>query len=116
MSSCAQLLVERIPVAVTERGRLNARVFVRIGIEQASDEAELLHAALELGQRAFDRITRGLRQARDAEEAVRIHLRLAMNDVVTFLGEPVHELRRLFAVHELKRPRRYELDVGAVVM
>ena len=37
-----------------------------------------------------------------------------MNDVVAFLGEPVHQLRRLLAVHELERPRRDELDVGAV--
>jgi hypothetical protein len=38
-----------------------------------------------------------------------------MNDVVALLGEPAHELRRLLAVHELERPRRYELHVGAVM-
>ena len=55
-----------------------------------------------------------LRQAGDAEELVRKKLRLAVNDVVTFLGEPVHEFGRLFAVHQLKRPRRDQLNVGAV--
>ena len=68
----AQLLVERIPVAVAERRRFLPGVLVRIGIEQAADEAELLDAAFELRQRLLDRRAGGLRQARDAEELVRI--------------------------------------------
>src|SRR5690606_27641816 len=44
----AELLVERIPIAVAERRGLHAAVLVRIGIENAALEAELLHAALEL--------------------------------------------------------------------
>ena len=37
-----------------------------------------------------------------------------MNDVVAFLGKPVHELAGLLAVHELEWPRRYQLDIGAM--
>ena len=87
----AELLVERIPIAVAERRRLDAGVLVRIGIEQAADKAELVDAARELRQRALDRIAGDLRQARDAEEFAGIHLRLPVDDVVALLGEPVDE-------------------------
>ena len=54
------------------------------------------------GQRLLDWPPAACGKAGDAEELVRIQLRLAVNDVVTFLREPVHDLRRLFAVHQLE--------------
>ena len=64
------LLVERIPVAVGERRRrpMAAR---RVGIQVAADEAELVHAALELADRMRDRHARRLRQLADADEVRR---------------------------------------------
>jgi hypothetical protein len=40
---------------------------------------------------------------------------LAVDDVVALLGEPVDEFGGLFRLHELKRPGRNKLHVGAVV-
>ena len=39
-----------------------------------------------------------------------------MNDVVAFLCKPVDKFGGLFAVHELERPRRDQLNVGAMLM
>ena len=109
----AELLVERIPVAVAERGRLRAAVFIRVRIEQAAREAERLHHALELGQHVADGLARGLRQAADANELVRHQLDGAADDVVGLFGEPVDDARRLGAVHHLERPGRDALAVDA---
>jgi len=39
-----------------------------------------------------------------------------MNDVVAFLCKPVDKFGGPFAVHELERPRRDQLNVGAMLM
>ena len=54
-------LVERIPVAVEQRGT-GPVATARIGIEIAADEPELLHAAPQLAHRRFDRRVRRLRE------------------------------------------------------
>ncbi len=109
----AQLLVQRIPVAVAERRSLRCAVLVRIRIDQTTLESELADAALELGERLFDRRAGGLGQAGDAEELVRHELAASVDDVVRFLGPVVDDLRRLLGVHHLERPRRNALHVYA---
>ena len=63
------LLVERIPLAVGQRrvGPVAAR---RIGVQVAADEAELLDAALELGDAVRGRDAGRLRQLADADEVL----------------------------------------------
>ena len=67
----AQLLVERIPIAIPQRRRFLAAVLERIGVEQATGKAQLLDAALKLGNHVRNRIAGRLRQAADAEEGIR---------------------------------------------
>ena len=81
----AELFVHRVPPLVGERrlGELAAR---GIGIEIAADEAEFLHAALELGDDAARIHARRLRQLADADEVLRIQLANAVDELVAVLG------------------------------
>ncbi|MNT42423.1 hypothetical protein D3C72_1788420 [compost metagenome] len=101
----AQLFVERIPVAVAQRRRFRAAVLERVRVEQHTAEAQLFYAAFQFGQHHFDRIAGHLRQAADPDEALGQQLYRARDDVVGFLGEPVHQLAGLGAVHHLERAR-----------
>src|SRR5690606_24845941 len=110
----AHLLVERIPVAVPERGAGEVAAG-RIRIQIAADEAELEHAALELAHGAVDRRAGRLRQLRDADEVLRVELRQAVNQIVAVLGP--RPARRLVAdvVPHPARARREQRDVRAAL-
>src|SRR5579871_5633133 len=112
----AELLIKRIPIAIAQAWRLDAAILERIGVDEAADEAELLDAALEFRQSDGDRLSRNLRQHADAGKAVGEHLHLAVDDVMRFLVEPLNDLPRLLAMHHLKRARRDELEIGAVLV
>ena len=64
------LLVERIPVLVGQR-RILPVAARRIGVQVAADEAELLDAALELGDAVGRRHAGVLRQLAHADEVLR---------------------------------------------
>src|SRR5262245_34942156 len=102
----AELLVERIPVAVAESGRLGAAVLIGIRIEQAAFESELFDTSLQLRENPLDGLSRRLRQARDADEQAWKQLGLPVDDVVRLFGEPMHHLAWLRAVHHLEWTRR----------
>ena len=106
------LFPERIPVFVAERGR-TVVAFPWVSVDQESDESEILDAAVDFREAESDRRAGGLRDRADALKAMgeRLHL---LGDVVMIRDRPrLHDLDRLFGVHELERPRREELHVGA---
>ncbi len=110
----AELLVERIPVAVRQGRRLGPGVLVGVGVQQAAHEAQVLHAALQLRQGDLDGQARHLGQPGDAAEQAGVHPHLLGDDVVEGLVQPLDDLGRPLGVHQLEWPRRQELHVGAV--
>ena len=109
----AELLVERIPVAIAHRRRLDSAVLERIRVDQRADEAELGDAAFELRDRIVHRLGGDLRQRSDADEPIRPDPALLMGNVIAFLGEHHDDLGRALRVHHLIRPRREQLNVRA---
>src|SRR5438045_3162502 len=67
--------------AVVER-RVGPEAAGRVRVEVAADEAELVHAALELLAAVRRRHARRLRQLADADEVLRVELRQAVDGVV----------------------------------
>jgi len=108
-----ELLVERIPVFVAERRDVVVRRLARVGIQQAADESESLHAAVEFGDAILRARVGRLRQAANALESVRKKPALLRDQVVALLDEPLRNFRRLFRVHHLVRTRRKQLQVRA---
>ncbi len=87
-----------------------------IGAEVGRDEAELLVAALELGQ-AVTQVRRVavLRQRRRAEEAVGVQPALLGDGVVDEL-RPGGDQVRLHPAHLQERPRADDLDVDVAIV
>ena len=108
------LLVDRIPVAVGQR-RVLPPAARRIRIEVAADEAQLVHAALELGDAVLRRDARHLRQLADADEVLRVELHRPVDQVVADAGP----LRGRRLVAEVMRhaggARREDGEVGAAL-
>ena len=75
------LFVQRIPVPVGERRRVPVPAG-GVGIEVAADEAQFLHAALELRGAVGRRHARRLRQLADADEVLGIQPADAMDQIV----------------------------------
>jgi len=83
--------VERVPIAVTHRRCFTvASILIGIWIEKTSLKTEL-HTAIQLMDRHVERFTRRLRQTANTHETIRIKLGLPMDDVIYFLGEPLHQ-------------------------
>ena len=113
----AQLLIERVPVAVAQGRRLAvAAVLVGVGVQQAADEVQAADAALEFRQHVLDGLAGALRQGGHAAEPARKQRHLAVDEVVHLLHEPVDDLLRPFAVHQVVRPRRQQLHVQPVLV
>src|SRR5690348_73090 len=110
----AKFFIQRVPVAVSERWRFRAAVFVRIGVQETADETQF-HAALKLRNRILNWIPGGLRQGTHTDPFPGKKFHLARNDVVALFGEPVYQPRGLLRLHELKRSRRNQLDIRAVI-
>ena len=109
----AQRLVDRIPVAIAERGQRRTLTLHRVGVEQHADAPELLDRAPHLPGPVARLGRRALGQPRHPGEAIGEELAAASNQVVGLLGEPLNDPGRLLAVHHLVRPRRDELQVDA---
>ena len=75
------LLVDRVPPAVGQRRRVPVAAR-RIGVEVAADEAELVDAALQLGDAAPAVDAGRLRQLAHADEVLREQLADAVDQVV----------------------------------
>src|SRR5262249_50421109 len=88
-----QLLVDRVPPLVGQR-RILPVPARRVRIQVAADEAELLHAALELRDAVGRRHARRLRQLADAHEVLREERAHPVDQVVADL-RPVKARRRV---------------------
>ena len=75
------LLVDGIPVAVGER-RVLPPAARRVRVQVAADEAQLVHAPLQLGDAVLGRHARHLRQLAHAHEVLRIELDRPMDQPV----------------------------------
>src|SRR5213594_1961367 len=105
------LLVERIPPLVGQR-RVLPVAPRRIGIQVAADEAELLDAALELGNAVGRRHPRRLRELAHADEVLGKERAHAMDQVVAHL-RPVQARGRVAdVVPHAGGPRREDRHVG----
>ena len=85
-----QLLVQRIPKFVAH-ARCRTGALAGVGIDHATDEAELIDAALKLFDAIGGADTRKLRQTLHAAEPRRVELDLAGDDIVRGLGHPAHD-------------------------
>ena len=108
------LLVERIPPLVGERRRVEVAAR-RIGIEVAADEAELLHAALELLDRGGRRHARRLRQLAHADEVLREQRADAVDQVVADLRPFLADREVADVVAHAGGARREDREVGAAL-
>jgi hypothetical protein len=79
------LLVDRVPPAIGER-RVGPHASRRVRVEVDADEAELVDAALQLGNAGLRRHAGELRQHADRHEVVRVELADAIDQVVPVLG------------------------------
>src|SRR5581483_7788706 len=101
-----KLLVEWIPIFLSHgRGGVVA-AGARIGIDQATDKAELLNAALQLRDDLLDVAARRLWQAADALECIGMQLALPVNQIVATFDVPRDDLFRLLMMHLSVGPRR----------
>src|SRR6185436_622055 len=109
-----QFLVERIPPAVGER-RFLPPAARGIRVQVAADEAELLHAALELRYAVGGRHAGGLRQLTHRREVRRVEAADAVDQVVALAGPG--DAGRLVAdvVLHRARARREEGQAGAAL-
>src|SRR5258706_6078180 len=100
----AEFLVKRIPVTVGQRrrGPVSARW---IGVEIASDEAELVDAAFELRDTGFHRNARALRQLADADEIVRKQIADAIDAIVGQLRPLLADLEVADMMSHARRAR-----------
>ena len=96
------LFPQRIPIFVAERGRAVV-AFAGVGIDQQSDESEILDAAVDFRKAESDGRAGSLRDRAHALKAVgkRLHL---LGDVIVIRDRPrLHDLDGLFGVHQLER-------------
>ena len=108
------LLVERIPPFVGERRRVEIAAR-RIGIEIAADDAELLHAALELLDRRGRRLALRLRQLAHADEVLREQRADAMDEIVADLRPFLAHREIADVVAHAGGARREDREVGAAL-
>ena len=108
------LLVDRIPEAVGER-RVGPEAAGRVRVEVAADEAELVHAALELVAAVRRRDARRLRQLADADEVLRVELRQAVDGVVAEDRPLAAGVGGADVVGHAAGPRREDRDVRAAL-
>ncbi len=108
------LLVERIPPLVGERRRVEVAAR-RIGIEVAADEAELLHAALELLDRGGRRLALRLRQLAHADEVLRKQRADAVDQIVADLRPFLAHCEIADVVAHAGGARREDREVGAAL-
>src|SRR4029079_10649567 len=80
------------------------------------DEAELLHAALELFAAVLQRHAGRLRQRADADEAIRVQRAGAVNQVVADFGPVPADLRAAEEVPHRRRSRLEHHDVDAALV
>ena len=106
------LFPERIPILVRESGRA-VIAFAGIGIDQRADETEFLDAALHLAETPRHGLARGLRKRAHALKTFGKRGHLLRDVVVIGDGPRLHQLDRFLGMHQLERPRRNELHVGA---
>ena len=107
-------LVDGIPVAVGER-RVLPPAAGRVRVQVAADEAQLVHAALQLGDAVLRRDARHLRQLADADEVLGVELHRPVDQVVA----DARPLRRRGLVAEMVRhaggARREDGEIGAAL-
>ena len=108
------LLVQRIPPPVGER-RVLPVAARRIGVQVAADEAELLHAALELRDAVRGRDAGRLRQLAHADEILRVERHAAVDQVVAELRPRAARRGVADVVRHPRRPRREDREIGAAL-
>ena len=119
----AQFLIEGIPIAVSQ-GRAAPVAAGRIRVQVAANEAELMHAALQLGDAVAQRGAGGLRQLRHAHEIVRVKPGDAVDQLVAMLGPVLGGVGVADVVPhpagpggedgEVRAPLRLHLQLGAL--
>lgn len=95
------------------RGAFDSGCFAGIRIQQAPDEAELFHTALELRDTVGRTDARCLGKPADTAKDVGEQLHFLRDDVVGLLDVPLNDLRRTLAVHHLIGARGKELEVDS---
>jgi hypothetical protein len=106
------LFPKGIPIFIPQCRRAVV-AFARVGVDQQSDEAQLFHAALQLRKAERNRLAGRLRRRAHALETAGKRLDLLGNVIVIGHRPGLHHFQRLFGMHELKRTRRQELNVGS---
>lgn len=106
-----QLVPQRIPVLTSEVRRL-AIAFAGIGIQQYTNEAQFVDAAIDFLETSVDTFARHLRQSGDTAKPRRMHLYRARDGVIVGAHPHMNDAGRLGGMIQLERAWRQELHIS----